>query len=250
MARDWMATYLNAAGFPDTAKNRRLLSVWQRYEGGHTKNSARFNYLNTTQNMPGSRSINSVGVKAYRNLQQGALAWAKTLKNGRYGDLMQGFASGDPYKANVVKGLSTWLSGSPDSAAGHTYAQKVLGGTQAGPEPAPGAPAPQQPQVDLGLPTPKRAPRRSGRSRRVRSRPTSSPSSRRPTSAATARPRGADRASVDAQIQGHATDKRHRCDQAGAATSGLPTPGAEERRRAVKGIAQGANITSASTARG
>jgi len=149
---DWESTYLRTAGFPDTPANRRLLSTWQRYEGGHTKNNARFNYLNTTQNMSGARSINSVGVKAYRTLQQGALAWAKTLKNGRYSDLYQGFKTGDPYKTNVVRGLSTWLSGSPDSAHGHEYASRVLGepgGAAMPPDSSPGGSVPAPVSLDI-----------------------------------------------------------------------------------------------------
>lgn len=136
MARDWMSTYLRSLGAPDTTRNRSFLGSWQQREGGHTHNSARFNYMNTTQRMPGSSAMNSVGVQSYRNLQQGASAFARTLRNGRYGDLVQGLRSGDPYKAQPLRGLSTWLSGSPTK--GQDYARQVLGTHVAAPAPKAG----------------------------------------------------------------------------------------------------------------
>lgn len=126
---DWESAYLRALGAPNTPANRKFLASWQRWEGGHTHNDARWNYMNTTQKMPGSRPIanNQFGVQRYTSLNQGARAFAKTLRNGKYGDLVAALKSGDPYKANVTAGLSTWLSGSPDSPAGAKYTQKILG---------------------------------------------------------------------------------------------------------------------------
>jgi cell wall-associated NlpC family hydrolase len=127
---DWQVAYLKALGAPPTAANVRFLNNWQHFEGGHTANDARFNYLNTTwgKQFP---SINSVGVRAYPNLQTGAHAFASTLEGmSNYTGLLKGFRSGDPYalEGRVTPGLSTWLSGSPSSASGLAYAQKVLGG--------------------------------------------------------------------------------------------------------------------------
>lgn len=127
---DWQTAYLRALGAPVSKQNLRFLSTWQRFEGGHTANDARFNYLNTTygKDYP---SINSVGVRAYPNLQTGANAFASTLEGmSNYAGLVKGFRSGDPYAQPglVAPGLSTWLSGSPSSASGRAYAQKVLGG--------------------------------------------------------------------------------------------------------------------------
>lgn len=123
---DWISTYLRTAGYPDTPKNRQFLASWQRWEGGHTKNDARFNYLNTTQDMGGNPSINRFGVRRYSSLDQGAKAFAKTLKNGRYTGLDAALAAGDPYTKNAVDGLSIWLSGKVDPA-GIAYASRVLG---------------------------------------------------------------------------------------------------------------------------
>jgi murein DD-endopeptidase MepM/ murein hydrolase activator NlpD len=135
-----MSTYLAALGAPNTKQNRSFLSSWQRWEGGHTANSAKFNYMNTTQRMPGSSGINSVGVQRYKNLQQGAQAFAQTLRNGRYGDIVGALRAGNPYGRNITAGLSTWLSGSPNSPSGAKYASKVLGTRVAAPPPS-GAPA-------------------------------------------------------------------------------------------------------------
>ena len=132
---DWRVDVLNGLGAPVTKQNLALLTSWQRWEGGATNNDASFNYLNTTLNAPGAtRSINSVGVKAFDSYQHGIGATVQTLLNGRYGGLVQGLRSGNPTGQGVAEGLSTWLSGSPNSAAGVRYAQRVMG--------APGSPPP------------------------------------------------------------------------------------------------------------
>lgn len=126
---DWRSDVLRGLGAPVTTQNLAFLSTWQRYEGGHTNNDARHNYLNTTLNAPGATgSINSVGVKAFASHGDGINATVATLKNGRYGGIVAGLRSGDPYRApGVASGLSTWLSGKPNSKAGLSYAGKVLG---------------------------------------------------------------------------------------------------------------------------
>lgn len=126
MPQDWRVALARTLGVPTTEANLRFLQGWQQREGGHTNNSARFNWLNTTQNAPGATgSINSVGVKAFDNFQHGIQATASTLRNGRYDDILRGLASGDPYAAKPIAGLSTWVSGSPTK--GVSYAGKVLG---------------------------------------------------------------------------------------------------------------------------
>jgi cell wall-associated NlpC family hydrolase len=161
---DWQAAYLKALGAPVSKQNVRFLNNWQQFEGGHTHNDARWNYLNTTwgKQYP---SINSAGVRAFPNLQTGAHAFAQTLQNMPvYGGLVQGFRSGNPYAmpGRVTPGLSTWLSGSPNSTSGRAYAQKVLGGSvPAGsysvdsktlPPPLGQAPPKLGPAVPAGLP--------------------------------------------------------------------------------------------------
>jgi hypothetical protein len=87
--------------------------------------------------MPGSRSINDVGVKAYASLAQGAKSFAQTLAgHPEYGSIKQWLATG---KGDPTPGFSMWLSGSPDSAHGAAYASKILG-----------AVAPDAPFADIG----------------------------------------------------------------------------------------------------
>ena len=59
----------------------QILSSWQPYEGGHDKNNATYNPLNTTESWPGARSINSVGVKAFPTEDDGVAAFIKTVQN-------------------------------------------------------------------------------------------------------------------------------------------------------------------------
>ncbi len=118
-------------GVPVTHQNLAFLAGWQRWEGGHTHNSARFNWLNTTHG-PGV-SINKVGVKSFGDFQTGIKSLAETLHNGRYGDLVGALASGDPFSANPSAGLQTWVSGRADGNP--AYARKVLGGYSGGAAP-------------------------------------------------------------------------------------------------------------------
>lgn len=122
---DWRVTYLRALGAKPTPAALSFLAKWQPWEGGATHNDAHFNYFNTTQDMPGSRSINSVGVKAYPSLAVGAQAFAKTLLGrAEYAPLVDFLRTG---KGDPTPGLSEWVSGSPDSQHGLSYAAKILG---------------------------------------------------------------------------------------------------------------------------
>jgi cell wall-associated NlpC family hydrolase len=100
-----------------------FLAKWQPFEGGHTNNNARFNYLNTTQRMPGSHDINSVGVQSYGSLGQGAQAFAKTLLGrSQYAPLVNFLKTG---QGDPTPGLEEWVSGSQTGNPG--YAAKVMG---------------------------------------------------------------------------------------------------------------------------
>lgn len=124
---EWRRAVLRAIGAPVTPQNMKFLSTWQRWEGGHTKNDARFNWLNTTRGT--GRSINGVGVKAFGDFNTGVRYTAETLMNGKYDDIVRGLSKGDPYKFDVSSGLQTWVSGSPTGNPG--YAAKVMGGSSA-----------------------------------------------------------------------------------------------------------------------
>src|SRR6188508_321634 len=144
---DWRVAVLKRLGYKPTKQNLSFLDSWQRWEGGHTNNDAKWNWLNTTRGK--GRSINSVGVKAFGSFGEGVQNTVATLRNGRYGDILEGLASGDPYTHDVSAGLQTWVSGSPTGNPG--YAQKVLGRKVSGKHtvPVPGAKLKLGPMPDL-----------------------------------------------------------------------------------------------------
>lgn len=123
---DWQATYLRALGIKPTPEAKARLSQWQRWEGGSTNNSARNNYMNTKQPMPGSWDAIGNGVQGYHTLAQGALAFAHTLRNGNYPNMERWIATGE---GDPSRDLEVWVGGpgavgTPQAA---TYAAKVLG---------------------------------------------------------------------------------------------------------------------------
>ena len=146
---DWRKALLGSLGFKATPQNLQFLSTWQRWEGGHTNNSARFNWLNTTHGE--GPKINSVGVRSFGSFQAGIQNTAETLLNGRYGDILDGLASGDPYSSNIDRGLQVWVSGRPDGNPG--YAAKVLGRAAPPPKPARARATVQTKKLQFGGPT-------------------------------------------------------------------------------------------------
>lgn len=120
---DWRVALLRNLGYKPTKQNLRFLGTWQRWEGGHTNNDARYNWLNTTRGT--GPTINSVGVRRYGSFDEGIRYTAETLQNGKYQDVLDALRSGDPYALKPVAGLSTWVSGSPTARL--DYASKVLG---------------------------------------------------------------------------------------------------------------------------
>lgn len=131
---DWRVALLRNLGAKPTKQNMRFLSTWQRWEGGHTNNDARYNWLNTTSDSPGALGeINSVGVKRFDSFQNGIAATVKTLNNGYYDDILKGLRSGDPYSSDLSRGLQTWVSGPNGTNPG--YVRKIMGDGYT-PEPA------------------------------------------------------------------------------------------------------------------
>lgn len=80
---NWASKLLGSLGAPVTDANVAALTTWARFEGGHWKNSASFNPLNTTLDLGGNKSINSVGVKKYGSWEEGLNATVKTLLGNR-----------------------------------------------------------------------------------------------------------------------------------------------------------------------
>jgi hypothetical protein len=91
----WADALLSSLGDPSSAENMRAVTAWERAEGGHWANDARFNPLNTTLREPGSTSINGVGVQAYTSWDEGLTATRDTLRNSRYGGILAALSAGD-----------------------------------------------------------------------------------------------------------------------------------------------------------
>jgi cell wall-associated NlpC family hydrolase len=118
---NWERALLRALRIPITRNALVGLAEWQRREGG----TASFNPLNTTQPMPGASSYNSVGVRNYRTAQQGILATAHTLQNGRYNDILHALRSGHPLGSQAslkVWGTGTWQPTGKGAGAGGAVA--------------------------------------------------------------------------------------------------------------------------------
>jgi cell wall-associated NlpC family hydrolase len=127
MMGDWTQAYARALKIKWTPEVGARLKSWQRWEGGSTSNSAKNNYMNTKQPMPGSWDAIGNGVQGYNTLAQGALAFAHTISNGNYSPaLKQWLATG---QGDPSHDLGVWVAG-PGGAASpsaRTYAAKVLG---------------------------------------------------------------------------------------------------------------------------
>ena len=108
----WGRALLAQLGDQATPENVRAVVAWERAEGGHWANSARYNPLNTTLPMPGSWAVNAVGVQAYRTWGDGLRATVITLENGLYGAVLSLLHGGGcaPCVAEAV-GASPWGTG-------------------------------------------------------------------------------------------------------------------------------------------
>lgn len=80
----WAKDVITGLGAPATDKNIALMTTWMRYEGGHWKNSATWNPLNTTlQTDQATGSMNGVGVKRYASREAGIAATISTLTGNK-----------------------------------------------------------------------------------------------------------------------------------------------------------------------
>lgn len=105
----WAAALLQRLGIPQSPGAIRSLVGWERAEGGHWNNSARYNPLNTTQNAPGAGNTGTQGnIKVYQSWDQGLNATVKTLRNGNYGGILHALKAGDPNAVASAIGSSPW----------------------------------------------------------------------------------------------------------------------------------------------
>jgi len=77
--QEWATQFLGRIGAPVTDTNLKSVNTWMRFEGGHWKNSAHYNPLNTTLDMGGSEIMNSHKVRRYTSMEEGLDATVKTI---------------------------------------------------------------------------------------------------------------------------------------------------------------------------
>ena len=108
----WAQAFVKTLGMPMTADNVAAIVAWEMAEGGHWYNVAHYNPLNTTQTMPGSTSMNSVGVKAYSSWAVGLKATEITIHNGYYGGILAALKAGNDGQAVAAAvAASPWGTG-------------------------------------------------------------------------------------------------------------------------------------------
>jgi hypothetical protein len=77
--KEWAAGLLKKLGAPVQDSSINALTTWMRHEGGHWKNSAHYNPLNTTLDVSNNTSMNGVGVKRYKSWEEGYTGTVGTL---------------------------------------------------------------------------------------------------------------------------------------------------------------------------
>jgi len=115
--KEWATGLLQKMGAPVNDSSINALTTWMRHEGGHWKNSANYNPLNTTLDMSNNESMNSVGVKRYKSWEEGYAATIGTLTGKNAGDrgytaIVDALKSGA--STDVILGAinnSAWMTG-------------------------------------------------------------------------------------------------------------------------------------------
>jgi len=105
---DFYKKVLSCVGAKPTKDNMSFMYAWRQAEGGKALN----NPFNTTHKMPGSTTYNSHNVQNYKSSEDGIQATCKTLKNGRYNDIVDGLKNDvGLFELSRMKGLKTWGTG-------------------------------------------------------------------------------------------------------------------------------------------
>jgi len=131
---------LQGIGAKPTKENIEAMQIWMNREGGSVRNSASYNYLNTSQQMPGSVHYKTKqegkGVQAYNSFEEGVQATIKTFKGPnaktyKYDTVIDLLQKGAPkedifealekssWDANRYKGTN-WSNISPDYKGGNS----------------------------------------------------------------------------------------------------------------------------------
>ena len=132
---EFYKSVLKGLGAPVTDENMKFLYAWRQAEGGKARN----NPFNTTQSKPGSSFYNCLkkgisgckaGVRNYASSQDGIDATIKTLKNGRYQNIINSLKSGNSAEQSALALKSSpWGTGE--------LALKVVRGYNSGSSPKP-----------------------------------------------------------------------------------------------------------------
>jgi len=131
-ATSFAQSALGALGAPTTGSSLKAFEAWEAQEGGNWHNSAKYNPLNTTLNMPGAGNTGSQGnIKVYKDWQQGLEATVKTLQGSSYktivADLKKGASVSEIESAINASPWGTHFSntaGASQSATGGTHLSK------------------------------------------------------------------------------------------------------------------------------
>lgn len=99
-------------GIPQNRNNDQVLLAWAQKEGGNWHNTALGNPLGTTERLPGSTSINGVGVQRYTGWTQGIQATVDMLRQSNMSGILAALkGGGDPRATATAIGDSPWLAG-------------------------------------------------------------------------------------------------------------------------------------------
>ena len=132
---EFYKSILKGIGAPITDENMKFFYAWRQAEGGKARN----NPFNTTQSKPGSTFYNCLkkgvsgcksGVRNYLSSQDGIDATVRTIKNGRYQNIINSLKSADSAeKSALALKSSPWGTGE--------LALKVVRGYNSGSSPKP-----------------------------------------------------------------------------------------------------------------
>jgi hypothetical protein len=135
---EWAKALITKLGGSATEANTSAVISWMAQEGGHWNNSAGYNPLNTTRNMPGAKLMDGGpgrdhGVKHYTSWQQGLEATILTLtekaKERGYDKIVNSIISGkDQNRIMDAVYASKWGTGKGGGTGGGTSGGGTSGG--------------------------------------------------------------------------------------------------------------------------
>ena len=115
--KEWATGLLQKLGAPVQDSSINALTTWMRHEGGHWKNSANYNPLNTTLDVNNNESMNGVGVKRYNSWEEGYTGTIGTLTGNKagargYTAIVDALKAGAP-TADILAAInnSAWMTG-------------------------------------------------------------------------------------------------------------------------------------------